>query len=76
MGFSKILAAVGAVAGVMTLAGLANKPSSVYADEPDLKNPMERYLGIASLLGNEDPELYASSCEDEMKLFRYLEKIA
>lgn len=45
-------------------------------DQFDLKNPMERYLGIASLLGNEDPELYASSCEDEMKLFRYLEKIA
>ncbi len=41
MGFSRILAAVGAVAGVLTLAGLANKPSSVYADEPDLKNPME-----------------------------------
>ena len=45
-------------------------------DQFDLKNPMERYPGIASLLGNEDPELFASSHEDEMKLFRYLEKIA
>ena len=42
----------------------------------DLKNPMERYPGIASLIGDEDPELYASCYEDEMKLFRFLEKIA
>ena len=42
----------------------------------DLKNPMEKYLGIASLIGNEDPELYASNYADEMKLFRYLEKTA
>ena len=39
-------------------------------DQFDLKNPMERYLGIASLIGNKDPELYASSYEDEMRLFR------
>ena len=45
-------------------------------DQYDLKNPMERYLGIASMIGNEDPELYASNYEDEMKLFRYLEKTA
>ena len=45
-------------------------------DQFDLKNPMERYLGIASLIGNEDPELYASSYEDEMRLFRYFEKTA
>ena len=42
----------------------------------DLKNPMEKYLGIASLIGNEDPELFASNREDEMKLFTYLDKIA
>ena len=42
----------------------------------DLKDPMEKYLGIASLIGNEDPEVFASSCKDEMKLFNYLEKIA
>ena len=45
-------------------------------DQYDLKNPMERYLGIASLIGNEDPELYATSYADEAKLFRYLEKTA
>ena len=28
-------------------------------DQFDLKNPMERYLGIASLIGNEDPEFDA-----------------
>ena len=42
----------------------------------DLKNPMEKYAGIASLLGSEDPELYASSREDEMKLIDYLQKTA
>ena len=26
-------------------------------DQYDLKNPMEKYLGIASLIGDEDPEL-------------------
>ena len=45
-------------------------------DQYDLKNPMEKYPGIASLLSDEDPELFASSSEDEMKLFRFLEKIA
>ena len=45
-------------------------------DQYDLKDPMERYPGIASLIGNEDPEIFASSYEDEMKLFRYFEKTA
>ena len=45
-------------------------------DQYDLKNPMEKYLGIASLIGDEDPELFASDSNDEMKLFNYLEKIA
>ena len=42
----------------------------------DLKDPMERYPGIASLIGDEDPEVFASDSADEMKLFNYLEKIA
>jgi len=45
-------------------------------EQYDLKDPMEKYLGIASLIGNEDPEIYASDSNDEMKLFNYLEKIA
>ena len=45
-------------------------------EQYDLKDPMERYAGIASLLGDGDPELYASNYADEMKLFRYLEKTA
>jgi len=42
----------------------------------DLKDPMEKYPGIASLIGDEDPEVFASDSADEMKLFNYLEKIA
>ena len=42
----------------------------------DLKDPMEKYAGMASLLGGEDPELFASSREDEMRLFRYIERTA
>ena len=45
-------------------------------EQYDLKDPMEKYLGIASLIGNEDPEVFASDSADEMKLFNYLEKIA
>ena len=45
-------------------------------DQFDLKDPLERYQGIASLIGNDYTELYASSHEDEMKLFRYLQKTA
>ena len=45
-------------------------------EQYDLKNPMEKYLGIASLIGSEDPEVFASDSADEMKLFNYLEKIA
>ena len=41
MAFSKILTVVGAVAGALAILGLANKPSSVYADDPAQKNPME-----------------------------------
>ena len=42
----------------------------------DLKDPMEKYAGMASLISGEDPELFASSREDEMRLFAYLDKFA
>ena len=45
-------------------------------DQYDLKNPMEKYLGIASLIGDEDPEIFASDYKDEMRLFGYLQKTA
>lgn len=41
MSFSKILAVIGAVAGGLAIVGLIKKPSSVYADDPAQKNPME-----------------------------------
>ena len=45
-------------------------------DQYDLKNPMEKYLGIASLIGDEDSEIFASDYKDEMRLFGYLQKTA
>ena len=45
----------------------------------DLKDPAQRYLGIAELLsrdGTDEPELFASSYRDEMQLFRYLDTVA
>ena len=47
-------------------------------EQYDLKDPAQRYLGIAEMLrgnGITEPELFASSCEDEMKLFRYIESV-
>ncbi len=44
-------------------------------DQYDLKNPAEHSLGIASLLRKDEydePELFATSREDEMELIRYL----
>jgi len=44
-------------------------------DQYDLKDPAQRYLGIAEMLrenGVNEPELFASSCRDEMRLFDYL----
>ena len=41
----------------------------------DLADPAQRILGIAEMLtkdGYEEPELFASSRADEMKLFDYL----
>lgn len=44
-------------------------------DQYDLKDPMQRYLGIAQMIGekeDDEPEVFTSSSEDEMKLFGYL----
>ena len=54
--------------------------SAVWLVTPDgkqynLKNPMERYQGIGKLIhGNdmEEPEIFASCHEDEMKLFGFI----
>jgi hypothetical protein len=45
-------------------------------DQYDLKDPMQRCLGIAEMIreeGAEEPELFASSREDEMRLFKFLD---
>lgn len=42
--------------------------------EYDLRNPMERYMGIFGLLksdGAEEPELFASGYDDEMRFFDF-----
>ena len=47
-------------------------------DQYDLTDPAQRILGIAEMLsrnGYEEPELFASSCTDEMKLFDYLNAV-
>lgn len=44
----------------------------------DLTDPAQRILGIAEMLsksGYEEPELFASSYADEMKLFDYLNAV-
>ncbi len=44
----------------------------------DLKDPAQRYFGIAEMLrgrGLDEPELFASSYKDEMKLFDYLSSV-
>lgn len=41
----------------------------------NLKNPMQRYQGIGKLIRDYDmdvPEIYASSYEDEMRLFGFI----
>ena len=43
-------------------------------DQYDLKDPAQRYLGIAEMLqqsGVNEPELFTSSCRDEMRFFDY-----
>ena len=45
-------------------------------EQYDLKDPTQRYLGIAEILRAEEtgePELFASSCRDEMQLYSFLE---
>ena len=47
-------------------------------DQYDLADPAQRILGIAEMLskeGYEEPELFASSYADEMKLFDYLKAV-
>ena len=47
-------------------------------DQYDLTDPAQRILGIAEMLskdGYEEPELFASSYADEMKLFAYLNTV-
>ena len=47
-------------------------------DQYDLKDPAQRYLGIAEMIREEginEPELFASSYKDEMELFRYLDTV-
>ena len=47
-------------------------------DQYDLKDPAQRYLGIAAMLsgsGVNEPELFASSYKDEMKFFSYLDTV-
>ena len=48
-------------------------------DQYDLKDPAQRYMGIAEMLrgdGIDEPELFASSRRDEMLLFSYLDAVA
>ena len=43
-------------------------------DQYDMADPAQRVLGIAEMLtkeGYEEPELFTSSCKDEMKFFDY-----
>ena len=47
-------------------------------DQYDLMDPMQRCLGIAEMIredGIEEPELFASSPEDEMQLFSFLDAV-
>lgn len=47
-------------------------------DQYDLSDPAQRILGIAEMLtkdGCEEPELFASSPADEMKIFDYLNTV-
>ena len=47
-------------------------------EQYDLKDPVQRCLGIAEMLretGAAEPELFAASCADEMRLFGYLDAV-
>lgn len=48
---------------------------SPFGKQYDLKDPMERILGLAELLkpeGAEEPELFTSCIEDEMNIFAFI----
>ncbi len=48
-------------------------------DQYDLKDPAQRYLGIAEMIredGCNEPELFACSSRDENQLFGYLDAVA
>ena len=47
-------------------------------DQYDLMDPAQRYLGIAEMIreeGMDEPELFASNCNDEMQLFGFLNAV-
>ena len=47
-------------------------------EQYDLTDPAQRYLGIAEMLtkeGFEEPELFASSYQDEMLFFNYFDAV-
>jgi len=47
-------------------------------EQYDLMDPAQRYLGIAEMIregGTEEPELFTSSCRDEMLLFGFLDTL-
>ena len=47
-------------------------------DQYDLKDPAQRYLGIAEMLRENEtgePEVFTSSCADEMQFFRLLDTL-
>ncbi len=47
-------------------------------EQYDLSDPVQRYLGIAEMLRENEtgePELFTSSCADEMQFFRFLDTV-
>ena len=47
-------------------------------DQYDLSDPAQRYLGIAEMLRENEtgePEVFTSSCADEMQFFRLLDTL-
>ena len=47
-------------------------------DQYDLKDPAQRHLGISELLTKDEfnePEVFTSSCHDDMKFFEYFDTV-
>ena len=47
-------------------------------EQYDLKDPVQRVLGIAEMIrgeGIDEPELFASCCRDESRIFEYLDTV-